>query len=98
MLGLNNGWRRSMAHEAGKGSARRQEDVKKIDENWDKIFNKKGNDMELDDDECFDVEHDDDGEWTCDSCGGPMYKQAHWDYGQCDDCGARQELINDDYT
>jgi hypothetical protein len=27
-----------------------------------------------------------------------MYKQAHWDYGQCDDCGARQELINDDYT
>jgi hypothetical protein len=37
-------------------------------------------------------------EWTCASCGGPMYKQAHWDYGQCDDCGARQELINDDYT
>ena len=90
-----------MAHEAGKGSARRQEDVKKINENWDKIFNKqKGNDMELDEhDECFDVEHEhDDGEWTCDSCGGPMYKQAHWDYGQCDDCGARQELINDDYT
>ena len=47
-------------------------------------------------------EHDsdsgDDDEWTCDSCGGPMYKQAHWDYGQCDDCGARQELIDDDYT
>jgi len=43
-------------------------------------------------------EHDGEEEWTCDSCGGPMYKQAHWDYGQCDDCGARQELINDDYT
>jgi rubrerythrin len=37
------------------------------------------------------------GEWTCDVCGGPMYSAAHWNYGQCDDCGAKQELINDDY-
>ena len=37
-------------------------------------------------------------EWTCDMCGGPMYRQAHWNYAQCDDCGARQELIDDDYT
>jgi rubrerythrin len=45
-------------------------------------------------------EHDADyeDEWTCDVCGGPMYKQAHWHYAQCDDCGARQELIDDDYT
>jgi hypothetical protein len=42
-------------------------------------------------------DHDDDGEWACDMCGGPMYKQAHWNYAQCDDCGARQELIDDDY-
>ena len=42
--------------------------------------------------------HDSEEEWTCDSCGGPMYRQAHWNYAQCDDCGARQELIDDDYT
>ena len=41
---------------------------------------------------------EDEGEWTCDRCGGPMYKQPHWGYARCDDCGARQELINDDYT
>lgn len=35
-------------------------------------------------------------EWTCDVCGGPMYSAPHWHYGQCDDCGARQELISDD--
>lgn len=36
-------------------------------------------------------------DWCCDVCGGPMYSAPHWSYGQCDDCGARQELINDDY-
>jgi tRNA(Ile2) C34 agmatinyltransferase TiaS len=34
-------------------------------------------------------------EWTCDVCGGPMYSAPHWHYGQCDDCGARQELESD---
>lgn len=34
----------------------------------------------------------DDDEWTCSSCGGPMYRQPHWSYGQCDDCGRREEL------
>jgi hypothetical protein len=42
-------------------------------------------------------EHNDESEWTCEACGGPMYRQAHWSYGQCDDCGAKQELIDDDY-
>jgi hypothetical protein len=27
-----------------------------------------------------------------------MYRQLHWGYARCDDCGKRQELINDDYT
>lgn len=31
-------------------------------------------------------------EWTCSSCGGPMYRQPHWSYGQCDDCGRREDL------
>ena len=75
--------------DGGKGSGRRQEDVSKINENWDRIF---GNKKEIK----MEHEHDDE-EWTCDQCGGPMYRQAHWDYAQCDDCGARQELIDDDY-
>jgi hypothetical protein len=93
--------------DGGKGSARRKEDVRKINENWDRIFGAKapesspaaaGNKkqeptMELDDDGCF--EERDEGEWTCDMCGGPMYQQAHWNYAQCDDCGARQELEDD---
>jgi len=40
-------------------------------------------------------ERSEDDEWTCDMCGGPMYRQAHWNYAQCDDCGARQELEDD---
>lgn len=34
----------------------------------------------------------DDEEWTCSACGGPMYRQPHWHYGQCDDCGRREDL------
>jgi len=36
--------------------------------------------------------NDDDDEWTCPACGGPMYRQPHWNYGQCDDCGRKEEL------
>lgn len=82
--------------DGGKGSGRRQEDVSKIHENWDRIFGKKKEAPMIE--EHDDNEHDhEDGEWTCDVCGGPMYRQAHWNYAQCDDCGARQELIDDDY-
>jgi len=90
-----------MVLDGGKGSGRRKEDVKKIHDNWDRIFG--GNKMnEHDDEDDIDNELDErdheDSEWTCDRCGGPMYKQPHWCYARCDDCGARQELINDDYT
>jgi rubrerythrin len=87
-----------MSSDGGKGSARRKEDVSKIHENWDRIFGKKKEETSMidehDDDE---IEHDD-SEWSCDVCGGPMYSAPHWNYGKCDDCGATQELINDDYT
>jgi len=64
-------------------------------DNWDLIFKPKKDTAMIDE---HDNEHDhEDGEWTCDVCGGPMYSAAHWNYGQCDDCGAKQELINDDY-
>ena len=94
--------------DGGKGSGRRNEDASKINENWDRIFGAKApvsspmaaglTEKENMMNEHDDNEHDhEDGEWACDMCGGPMYKQAHWSYAQCDDCGARQELIDDDY-
>jgi len=89
-----------MAHgDGGKGSGRRKEDASKINENWDLIFGSKVRSKTMDNYKC-ETEHtddDEDGEWTCECCGGPMYRQAHWNYAQCDDCGARQELIDDDY-
>lgn len=86
-----------MTHgDGGKGSGRRKEDASKVRDNWDLIFGKKDTTM---DDEHDDNEIDhDDSEWCCDVCGGPMYSAAHWNYGKCDDCGATQELINDDYV
>lgn len=92
-------------NEAGKGSGRRKEDASKISDNWDLIFGAKkeqamnDNDgmdpQERSDEDIERSEYHDDSEWQCDACGGPMYQQAHWNYGQCDDCGARQELIDD---
>jgi hypothetical protein len=87
--------------DGGKGSARRKEDAQAVRDNWDRIFGKKETPMidEEDDyvDECSNEERHEDEDWTCDVCGGPMYKQPHWGYARCDDCGARQELINDDF-
>ena len=85
-----------MSHgDGGKGSSRRKENVRAISDNWDLIFGKKP----MNDNNVHIEEHADDGddEWTCNVCGGPMYRQSHWDYGQCDDCGARQELEDDSY-
>jgi hypothetical protein len=89
--------------DGGKGSARRKEDSQAVRDNWDRIFGKKEDKPMIDEDDDIDNDerdHDeeDDSEWCCDRCGGPMYRQPHWGYARCDDCGARQELINDDYT
>ena len=89
-----------MAHgDGGKGSGRRKEDSQAVRDGWDRIFNK-GKTMMIDDPQERSDEDNErsDDEWHCEVCGGPMYRQPHWTYGQCDDCGARQELINDDYT
>ena len=91
--------------DGGKGSARRKEDSQAVRDNWDRIFGRKSagkkEDKPMIDDE-DDIDNDErdheDSEWCCDRCGGPMYRQPHWGYARCDDCGARQELINDDYT
>jgi len=96
-----------MSHgDGGKGSGRRKEDASKVRDNWDLIFGAKApmssplaagltKEQPMNEHE-HEIDHDD-SEWTCDVCGGPMYSAAHWNYGQCDDCGAKQELINDDY-
>lgn len=84
--------------DGGKGSARRKEDVSKIHDNWDRIFKKDKPMIENDEEPQRSEDTEQSDEWTCDVCGGPMYSAPHWHYGQCDDCGARQELINDDYT
>lgn len=84
-----------MSHsDGGKGSGRRKEDASKVRDNWDLIFKKiKEKDEKLMEQQEVDSA---DSEWVCDCCGGPMYRQAHWNYAQCDDCGARQELIDDE--
>jgi rubrerythrin len=81
--------------DGGKGSGRRKEDASKIRDNWDLIFGKNKKESKVEHEEHN--EHSEDEEWTCDVCGGPMYRQPHWGYAQCDDCGAKQELIDDDY-
>lgn len=83
----------------GKGSGRRKEDASKVRDNWDLIFKPKKEQPMIDDggmdpQRSEDLEEQSD-DWCCEMCGGPMYRQAHWSYGQCDDCGARQELESD---
>ena len=89
--------------DSGKGSFRRNEDNDAYRNNYDAIFGKGKKTMMNDDPQDLSEDNErsefsEDGEWTCDVCGGPMYRQPHWGYGQCDDCGARQELIDDDYV
>ncbi len=86
-----------MSHgDGGKGSGRRKEDASKVRDNWDLIFGSK-KDKTMNEHEDHNETEQDDSEWVCECCGGPMYRQAHWNYGQCDDCGARQELEDDNY-
>ena len=97
-----------MTHgDGGKGSGRRKEDASKVRDNWDLIWgNKKDKPMIDEHDDGMDpqdLSEDNERsefleeEWCCDVCGGPMYSAPQWSYGKCDDCGATQELINDDY-
>lgn len=61
--------------DGGKGSGRRQEDVKKIHDNWDLIFKPKKEQPMIDDDgmdpkRSEDLEEQSD-DWCCEMCGGP---------------------------
>lgn len=74
--------------DGGKGSGRRQEDVKKIHDNWDLIFGKKDKAME---------EYDDDGEVICSNCGADMSPTEHGRWLHCDVCGNTEDFVEDDY-
>lgn len=63
-----------MAHDAGKGGKPRPFSVSQED-----YVNRLG--------AIVDKPEVDDDDWTCESCGGPLYTQPHWRYCYCDDCG-----------
>ena len=83
--------------DGGKGSVRRNEDNDAYRNNFDAIFRKKDKPMMDEEPQRSEDLEEQSDDWCCDVCGGPMYRQVHWGYAQCDDCGARQELIDDDY-
>lgn len=92
------GWRKrggGVMSDGGKGSGRRNEDVSKINSNWDQIDWSVKKNMEHDE-----YEHDDDDEgFDCPMCGGQFKANSMGNYLYCDGCGHRQELTDDDdYT
>ena len=76
--------------DGGKGSVRRNEDTEAYRNNYDAIFRKKDKEPMIDD-----YEDDEDGEWCCESCGGPMHRTEDGRHGQCDDCGRYCDLESD---
>jgi len=86
--------------DGGKGSGRRKEDASKIRDNWDLIFKPKGktmNEHEEHDHDETNNDYDDDGGRICPICRGDMVVTATGMYLFCDNCGHREELIDDDY-
>ena len=89
----------------GKGSGRRNEDVSKINENWDRIFGRKPADKkketpmmnEHEDFEESNEDYDEDGGRICPVCRGDMVVTGTGLYLFCDTCGHREELIDDSY-
>ena len=86
-----------MSHgDGGKGSSRRNEDVSKINENWDRIFNKsKETKMEDYTDAIDDFDNEDDDEQhECSWCGG--CGEGDYDGAACRKChGTGIEPRND---
>ena len=86
----------------GKGSGRRNEDVSKINENWDRIFGakKQKEQQTMNEHEDFEEsneDYDDDGGRICPVCRGDMVVTGRGLYLFCDTCGHREELIDDSY-
>ena len=81
-----------MAHEAGKGSARRKEDASKIRDNWDLIFKKKDTAME----DYRDDDDDEQEEVICTNCGTEMSPTEHGRWLHCDVCGNTRDFDEQD--
>ena len=96
-----------MAHEAGKGSGRRNEDVSKVKSNWDLIdWSKKAQEEpkmnEYDDEDIEDNERSEDADdyEDCSWCSGSG--EGMYDGSNCKHCGGSgvepYEGVNDDYV
>jgi len=85
--------------DGGKGSGRRQEDVSKINENWDRIFGSKVRSKTMDEYTCNSDYGDDvneDGEVICTICGTEMSPTEHGRWLHCDICGNTRDFDEDD--
>lgn len=77
----------------GKGSTPRPFSIAQEEyaNRWDAIFGRdkaKKQEESVEFEAGVEDEEEEEGEdWTCESCGGPMYTQPHWAYSRCDDCG-----------
>ncbi len=86
--------------DGGKGSVRRNEDTEAYRNNYDAIFgNKKQTKVETMNEEDDYIEDEDikdeEQEWSCDYCGGPMHRTEDGRHGQCGDCGRYCDLESD---
>lgn len=77
--------------DGGKGSSRRKEDVRAINNNWDTIFGTKHKELAV---PIQDAEED--AAMSCDVCGADMLITDTGMYLFCDNCGHREELEWDD--
>jgi len=86
--------------DGGKGSVRRNEDSDAYRSNYDAIFGRKKEQQTMnthDEDDYIEEEdiEDEEHEWSCDYCGGPMHRTENGQYGQCGDCGRYCDLESD---
>jgi DnaJ-class molecular chaperone len=79
--------------DGGKGSSRRQEDVSKINENWDRIFGSKVRSKTMDEYTCSnDHDDEDDGYEICHRCSGSG--EGMYDGSTCSHCkGTGEEPV-----
>ena len=86
--------------DGGKGSVRRNEDSDAYRSNYDAIFGRNKKEQQTmnthDEDDYIEEDiEDEEHEWSCDYCGGPMHRTEDGRHGQCGDCGRYCDLESD---
>ena len=86
--------------DGGKGSVRRNEDSDAYRSNYDAIFGRNKKEQQTmnthDEDDYIEEDiEDEEHEWSCDYCGGPMHRTENGQHGQCGDCGRYCDLESD---